>query len=278
MAWGDIVTGALQYLDDSGTALGVVQGGSLSINPNVQVESGIGGQSSAQGGRIETVLTADLLEPVLSYITGMPRATVSTQSTAYTLETGTDGGDYNLTRVQPAGFTFGASAEGRLPTCQLRYWAAKIAEAATGSSQSAPSGLTDCWFDFDVAIDGSDYGCQNFSVSMDAGPSWYGSLDAKSSTDKRFPRAVILAGGGDKWSLSLGLAKKIPAATSLILADAIDEDIDIVIAGSGITFTLSSLLTPTETGPFEGGDGIVIYQYEFQAKPGYGLCTVGATV
>jgi len=279
MAWNStpVITKAVQYLDDNGTAIGDLIGGELSIDPNVAIASGIGGQSSAQGGVIGISLRVDLVDPVLSYITGMPRATATTQSTNYDFECGTTDGDYNLTLMQPAGFTYELEGvPGTQPRCTLNYMAAKIAEASTGSAQAASAGFTDCSSAFDVTIDSTDYRCRRASVTLATNPQPTRSLDAKPSGSKRFPDAYILGGQGDVWTCQLDLEQKILVANSSILADAIDQDIDIVITGTSIAFTLSSMLTPTEVMPFEGGDGIVLYRYNFQSLPGFGLCQVGA--
>ena len=278
MAWNgtEIITAALQYLDDDGTALGDVRGGELSINPNVQIEGAIGGQSSVQGGIIEANLTVDLLEPVKAYITGMPRATAATQSTNYDFECGTTDGSYNLSLMQPAGFTYEVQPlTNNIPRCELRYAIARVAEASTGSAQAASAGMADCGTDFDVTIDTTDYRCRRAAVTLATGPQPVRSVDTKATGYKRWPDAYILAGQGDRWSCSLDLEKKLPVASSSLLADTVDADIDIVIAGTSITFTLSSLVTPTEVMPFESGDGIVLYRYEFQSLPGFGLCQCG---
>ena len=275
MAWNGLApyTGALQYFDDSGVAIGDVQGGELTIDPNVQIESAIGGQASAQGGLIAVTARVQLLEPVKAYLTGIPRSTASTQSTNYDFECGTTDGDYNLTKVQPVGFSYEASAEGRIPRCSIDYWAALIAEASTGSPQAASAGLTDCWSDFDVAVDATDYMCQRFAISMRANPRWFRTLKAKTTNFKRFPDAVLL--GTQQWNLSLDCAKKMPVAASKIIADAIDQDIDVIITGAGVTFTLSGLQTPRERGPFQGDNNLVIWTYDFQSLTGFGHGQIG---
>jgi len=276
MAWNAAApyTGALQYFDDSGTALGDVQGGELVIDPNTQIEGAIGGQASAQGGMIGITARLDLLEPVVTYLTGMPRATASTQSTAYDFECGTTDGDYNLTRVQPAGLSYEVSQDRPIPRCTLEYMAALIAEGSTGSAQAASAGLTDCMSDFDVAIDGSDYGCQRFAIRLTNNPRPYRTLDAKSTNAKRFPDAILL--GPDQWSVTLDLAKKLPVASSSIIADEIDTDIDVVITGKGVVFTLSDLCSGRERGPFQGDSGLVIWTYELQSLPGFGKGQISA--
>ena len=271
MAWNGLApyTGALQYFDDSGTAIGDIQGGQLRIDPNVQIEGGIGGQASSQGGLIATTARVQLLEPVVGYLTGIPRATASTQSTAYDFECGTTDGDYNLTKVQPVGFTYEVSNDRPIPRVSIDYWAALIAEGTTGSGQAASAGLTDCFNNFTVTVDTADYLCTRFSVSLQARARWFRAFTGST----RFPDAVIL--GEERWRCSLDLAKKIPHASSSIIANSIDQDIDVLITGTGITFTLSSLQTPTETGPFVGAGDLVLWTYDFESLPGFGLCQIG---
>lgn len=275
MAWNGLspYTGALQYFDDDGTSIGDVRGGELVIDPNVQIEPALGGNASSQGGVIAVTTRVDLLEPVKTYLSGMLRATASTQTTNLDFECGTTDGDYNLTLVQPAGFSYEVSNDRPIPRCTLEYWAARIAEASTGSAQIGSAGNTSCFSDFDVAIDGSDYFCTRFAVGMRTNPRLFRTLDTKSASSKRFPDAVIL--GSEQWTLSLDLAKKLPVATSSIIADSIDQDIDVIITGSSLTFTLSSLQTPRERGPFAGPNEIVLWRYDFQSLPGFGLCQIG---
>lgn len=269
MAWNTAAPyiGALQYFDDSGTAIGDVRGGELVIDPNVQIESAIGGQASSQGGMIAVTARVDLLEPVKSYLTGIPRATASTQSTAYDFECGTTDGDYNLTKVQPVGLSYEVSNDRPIPRCSIDYWAALIGEGSTGSGQAASAGNTSCFSDFNVEVDSADYFCQRFAIGMRANPRWFRTLATK-TTGKRFPDAVIL--GTEVWTVSLDLAKKIPLATSKIITDSIDQDIDVIITGSSLTFTLSGLQSPRERGPFQGDNGLVIWTYDFQSLPGFG--------
>lgn len=275
MAWNGLApyTGALQYFDDAGVAIGDIRGGELAIDPNVQIEGAIGGQASSQGGIIATTVRVDLLEPVKAYLTGIPRATASTASTAYDFECGTTDGDYNLTKVQAAGFSYEVSNDRPIPRVSIDYWAAKVAEAATGSAQAASAGLTDCFSDFSITIDALDYLCTRFAISMRANPRWFRAFGAKGSGNKRFPDIVLL--GQEQWALSLDLAKKIPVASSSLLADSIDQDIDVIITGAGITFTLSGLQTPRERGPFQGAGDLVLWTYDFNSLPGFGHGAIG---
>lgn len=276
MAWPtDPITGALQSVDDAGTAIGKVRGGELVIDPNVQMEKAIGGQSSAQGAVIGINLGVDLLEPVLTYITGMPRSTAATQSTAYDLEVGTTGGEYALTRVQPAGFEYSFDAMGGgWPRVRLNYMAGKASEETTGSTMASPSGLTDCSTDFAVTLDGTDYLFGECTIRLNTNAFPFRSAGSKTTNEKRFPDAIML--GTDDWSCSVATAQKIPASVIDYLLDDIDSGLELIATGQGIVFTLSNLCSGRMTMPFVGENNVVWYRYEFENLPGYGNAQVGA--
>jgi len=275
MAWPTTpITGDLQYLDDSGTALGDIRGGEMRVDPNVQIEDAIGNQSSAQGAVIATTLRADVLEPVLTYITGMPRAAVATQSTNYDFECGCTGGDYNLSKIQPAGFSYEFDAlNGGIPRVELNYWAALIAEGSTGSAQAASAGLTDCSTDFVVSVEGSEVLAGVCTFRLNTNPRWFRAATTKTS-GKRFPDCVML--GRDEWSCSLALAQKLAFSATSIITDDIDQGLTIGAVGQGIGFTLSNCCSPVEPYEFVGSGDIVWWRYDFQCIRGAGTGQVYA--
>jgi hypothetical protein len=274
MAWNSAApyTKALMFIHDAGVALGGPRGGELTIDPNVELVAGVGGQSAAQGGVIATTLRVDLFNPVKSYLTGMPRASVSTQSTNYDFEVGVSDGSWNLTKIQPAGFNFGFTANpAAMPTWTLNYWAALAAESASGAAQAANAGtVTDCGTDFVVTVDTLDAYCVGGTVALNTNPSWFRAANTKSAGYKRFPDAVLLGGGGDVWSCHLDCAKRILETTTDNFADTIDYGIEVKITGSTVSFTLSNLCSPRETTPFPTDDGPVIWGYDFVSLPGFG--------
>ena len=200
----------------------------------------------------------------------MPRATIATQSTGLDLECGTAGLGYDLTGVQPAGFTFEFDAfAGGIPRCVLNYWAAKAAASAAGNTQAASAGLADCGTSFAVTIDGEDYLAGPVSISLDTQPKWFRAASAdKGANERRFADCVML--GNDVWSARVSTALKIPDSVIDILLDTVDQGIELIATGAGISFTLSNLVSPPQVIPWQGDNGIVWYQYDFTSLPGFG--------
>jgi Phage tail tube protein len=258
-------TGAVQYLMDynAGTtlAVGVVVGGSYDINANLRRAYGIGGQKLSRGGLVAATVQVELQEPLKNLFTGMLRATPATAVASRDFVFGNQDGEWKYEGCQPGGFAFECAASA-IPQATVAYWAKTPSQTEIGGSQAAVSGgLTDNWSDFDVLVDAADYQCQRFRLTLKTNPFGFTTLDSRPTGSKRLPVEVLL--GGQEVELELDCAAQIPAASSSIIADTVDNDIDVVIAGTGITFTLSNLNTPLESGPFENDSGLVIWRYRF---------------
>jgi len=259
-------TGAVQYFmqfdaPSTYTAPGVVVGGSYAVDGRLRTADGIAGQRVTRGGIVGAAVEVELEEPVKALLADMLRAAPATKVAAKTFVFGNQDGEWTYTDCQPAGFT---------ATCEVdKSFRAKVGFVAktpdqteTGDTQEAVTGgITDNWSDFDVLVDGTDYGCQRFELRLKTNPYLFSTLDARTEGARRLPVEVLL--GAQQVELTLDCANQIPAASSSVIADAIDTDIEAVIAGTGVTFALSGLATPEELGSFRNESGLVIWRYKF---------------
>jgi len=271
-------TGAVQYFmqftpPSTYAAPGVVVGGKYEVDARLRTAAGIGGQKVTRGGVVVARVEVELEEPLKAILSGMLRETPATTVTAKSFSFGNQDGEWTYTDCQAGGFTAscGIGVEEGQRTSDRRqdrfrvkgeFWAKTPAQSATGASQEAVSGgIADNWSDFDVLVDSIDYACQRFELKLKTNPFVYSTLDSRSADSKRLPVEVLL--GSQDVELALYCAKQIPAADSSLLADAVDNDIEVVIAGTGVTFTLGGLNTPIEEGPFQNANGLVVWRYRF---------------
>jgi hypothetical protein len=259
-------TGAVQYFlqytsPDTYTAPGVVVGGQYEVNGRLRTADGIGGQRVTRGGVVAAHVVAELEEPLKAVMSDMLRATPATTVDAKSFYFGNQDGEWTYTDCQPGGF-IARCGVGESLRVAAEFWAKTPAQTEVGDTQEAVSGgLTDNWSDLDVLVDSIDYACQRFELRLRTNPFVYSTLDSRASGSKRMPVEVLL--GAQQVELALDCAKQIPAASTSVIADQIDTDMDVVIAGTGITFTLSGLNTPVEIGPFENEAGLVVWRYRF---------------
>jgi len=259
-------TGAVQYFmqfdaPSTYTAPGVVVGGSYAVDGRLRTADGIAGQRVTRGGVVAAQVEVELEEPVKALLADMLRATPATKVTAKTFVFGNQDGEWTYGDCQPAGFT--ATCEVDKSFRVKAGFVAKIpGQSDSGSAQEAVTGgITDNWSDFDVLVDDTDYGCLRFELQLKTNPYLFSTLDARTEGARRLPVEVLL--GAQQVELTLDCANQIPAASSSVIADAIDTDIEAVIAGTGVTFALSGLATPEELGSFRNESGLVIWRYKF---------------
>ena len=264
----------LTYLESSGAAFGVVQGGSFEIGGDVTRNDGIGMQSAASSGIVVAQFSADIMEPTAAILSGMIRASATHSVAAKTFELGTVDSEWTLTDCQPTGFTVRlAVAEPMAAT--VGFMATSAAQTVDGgNAQATVSGLGDKWSDITVGIDGTDYCAQSVDLTVDCGAYAVGCLGTKSSGVKRQPTAIRL--GSQNVTLNVTLAKQIAVGDSSIYADTFDEDIGVVITAtnSSTIFTLSDLGTPNESQPFSGGGDLQTFTYAFPALAQLGAITI----
>ncbi len=271
-------TGAVQYFmqftpPSTYAAPGVVVGGAYQVDARLRTAAGVGGQKVTRGGVVAAVVEVELEEPLPAIMAGMLRETPATKVTAKSFHFGNQDGEWSYADCQPGGFTAtcgvgletGRRATDRRPDrfqVKAAFWAKTPAQSALGGVQEAVSGgITDNWSDFDVLIASNDYACQRFELQLKTNPFLYSTLDLRSADAKRLPVEVLL--GEQEVLLALYCAKQIPAAATSLLADTVDNDLEVVIAGNGVTFTLSGLNTPIEEGPFQNAAGLVVWRYRF---------------
>jgi hypothetical protein len=258
-------TGAVQYFmqfeaPSTYTAPGVVVGGSYAVDGRLRTADGIAGQRVTRGGIVAAQVEVELEEPLKAIMAGMLRAAPATKVAAKTFVFGNQDGEWTYGDCQPAGFTATCEVDKSLRV--KAGFVAKIpAQSESGAAQEAVSGgITDNWSDFDVLVDDTDYGCQRFELQLKTNPYLYSTLDARTEGSKRLPVEVLL--GAQQVELILDCAKQIPAASSSVIADTIDTDLEAVIAGTGVTFALSGLATPVELGSFRNESGLVVWRYK----------------
>jgi hypothetical protein len=259
-------TGAVQYFmqqtaPETYAAPGVVVDGGYTVDARLRTADGIGGQRVTRGGIIGAGVEVELEEPLKALLSGMLRATPATQVTPKTFVFGNQDGEWTYTDCQPGGFTATCEVDKSF-RLKAAFFAKTPVQSAVGDTQDAVSaGITDNWSDFDVLVDSTDYACCRFELALKTNPYLFSTLDARSTGARRLPVDVLL--GSQQVELILDCAKQIPAASSSVLADDIDTDLDVVIAGSDVTFTLSGLATPEELGSFRDESGLVIWRYKF---------------
>ena len=259
-------TGAVQYFmqftaPSTYTAPGIVVGGKYEVDARLRTADGIAGQRLTRGGVVTARVEVELEEPLKAILSGMLRATPATKVAAKTFCFGNQDGEWTYADCQPGGFVATCAVDESF-RAKATFWAKTPAQTETGDAQEAVAGgIADNWSDFDVLVDSTDYACQRFELALKANPYVYSTLDARSEGTKRLPVDILL--GSQQVALTLDCAKQIPAASSSLLADAIDTDLDVVIAGSGVTFTLSGLTTPVELGAFRNESGLVVWRYHF---------------
>jgi hypothetical protein len=242
-------------------APGVVVGGQYEVNARLRTAEGIAGQKVSRGGVVTARVVAELEEPLKAILADMVRATPATSVTGKDFCFGNQDGEWTYAACQPGGFTARCGV-GESFRVKAEFWAKTPSQTESGQTQEAVAGgITDNWSDFDVLVDATDYACQRFALELRTNPFVYSTLDSRSEGAKRLPVEVLL--GAQEVELTLDCAKQIPAASSSLLADAVDNDLDVVIAGTGVTFTLSGLNTPVELGPFENQSGLVVWRYQF---------------
>lgn len=255
-------TPVVEYAMDTtatAAAFAVITGGGYDVNANIRSAIGIYGKQVDRGGLVAATVNFDCQEVKLAYLTGMMRSAPATTVSAKNFKFGNQDSEWVYTSCQPGGFRFGAHVDA-LPTCNLQYLALTPTQGVTGDTQEAVSGgLSDNWSDFDVTVGGADYGCQGFDVAVNTNAFGYTCLDSRATGSKRLPVAILL--GHQTVTLTLDLAKQLAVATTSALTDDILNNLGVVIAGSGVTFTFTNLNTPPEGGTFM--EALKAYRYTF---------------
>lgn len=252
-------SGIVEYAMVGGAAFGVIPGGGYEVNANLRTATGIAGQRVNRGGVVAATVNFDCQNVIKTYMSDMLRATPATSVAAKTFLFGNSDSEWTYTDCQPGGFRFGGRVDA-LPTCNLQYWAKTPSQTTTGNTQAAVSGgLTDNWSDFDILLASVDYACQGFEVALNTNPYAYTTLDSRATGSKRLPVSILL--GDQTITCSLDFSKQIAVATAGIIADAVSNALGIVIAGSGVTFTLANMNTPPEGGTFN--EALKVWRYTF---------------
>lgn len=273
------VTGLQQYfLYDDGAAknIGIVAGGELGWNPNIQTRDGIAAQSTDVGGSMAAAGTVNILVQDKSFFTtagNLLRASATNPTINPLIYEGgalpgaiDDGSDWRHTGCKVTSVTLNCAVDGPL-TADIA-WIGTGASEGSGTPPAASSNLTYEWYAGAVTIDGVALLTQDISLTVNTGVTPYYSLDTKAS-QKRFPDGLTV--GNQTVTLNANVIT-FPGSSRLsnwILADAPSHDIAAVLTFVGsdtFTATLARLICTGIGIPFNAGDGTVIYPLTFKTK------------
>jgi hypothetical protein len=264
------------YNDGTDKIIGIITGGDMPWDPNLQDREGIGAQhlmvggSMAPGGNVTVIVqekdfftTAGLL---------MRASATNPSLTALIFEGGhdplvaDDGSDWRHTGCKVTQCTFSCDIDGALT--------ANIAWVGTGEAEgsstpvAANSNLPLEWFSGVVSFDSTAFLCQSFTSRVSTGVRPYYSLDSKAD-HKRMPDGLIVGSQDVELSCNVLTYAGKTRVESWMLADAPAVNIaaSLVFVGTDtMTFTYSNLACTGLGKPFEPGDGTVIYPMSFRGK------------
>jgi hypothetical protein len=254
------------------TAIGIVTGGDLGWNPNIQTRQGIYAQAADVGGSMSAAGTASIALQAKALFTtagNLVRASATSPTiNALVFEGGAsdDGSAWKHTGCKLTSATFACAVDGPLT--------ADIAWVGTGEDVGAAAPpvstqLTYEWFSGVVTIDSAALLCQDMSLAVTTGVAPYWSLDTKAD-HKRMPDGLTV--GSQNVTLTCNVLT-FPGTTRVnnwVLGDAPTGTIAASFAFTGtdtITFTLANLTCTSMGIPFQAGDGAVVYPLGFKAKP-----------
>lgn len=253
------------------TALGIINGGDLGWNPNIQERSGIYAQSQNVGGSMAAAGTADIALQLKAFFTTMGNLLRASSTTPVmnplVFEGGAaaDGSAWKHTGCKLTSATFNCAVDGPLQTNIA--WVGTGEGVATGTPVVS-SNLTYEWFQGAMTIDGAALLTQDFSLNVVTGVKPYYSLDTKAD-HKRMPDGLTV---GDFLVTLQANVLTYPGSGRLeswILADTPAVNIGAVFSVVGtdtMTFTLTNLACSSVGIPYQAGDGPVIYPLGFKGK------------
>jgi hypothetical protein len=267
------VSGAVQdfYWDLSAgstwKAAGLIAGGQVGADQTTQIRYGAGNRASYLHGRlnfpasIQVEATADTVALVACALRGAGAlAAVKYVGGTNAVNFAHTGAYLNTLRAR------GATDEPL--TCDLGFLALAETETAAAVVPVDPTSDLLAWYGADLTVDGSNYLCQGFEISVDNGCQYYGSLDAKVATTVRLPEGIVV--GAEKVTVN---ADFLTQQTWDVDDDAPGTSIALVasysLGADSITFTFTDL---TRTGPrampFERESGLVVWRYSFVGHSG----------
>lgn len=274
------VTGFGQYWyynNGSSLAIGLVTGGGMPMDPNVQDREGIQAQhlmvggSQTPGGNVQIAVQDKTFFTTANYL--LRSAVTNPALTTLIFEGGSDaagtddGSDWRHTGCLVAGCKFSCGIDGAL-MADLSWMGTGMA-AGTGTPASQSAQLTYEWFSGVVTLDGAALLAQSMDLTISNNVRPYFSLDTKAAGSQRFPDGLIT--GSEEVSLTCDVLT-FPGSgriSSWITPDRIAVNIAASFAFVGtdtITFTLANLACTGIGIPFQPGDGTVVYPLSFRGK------------
>jgi hypothetical protein len=253
------------------TAIGIVTGGDLGWNPNIQTRQGIYAQAADVGGSMSAAGTASIALQAKALFTtagNLVRASATNPTiNALVFEGGASGDSsaWKHTGCKLTSTTFACAVDGPL-TADIA-WVGTGEAAATGTTPAVSAQLTYEWHSGVVTIGGSALLCQDMSLAVTTGVAPYWSLDTKAD-HKRMPDGLTV--GSQNVTLTCNVLTFPGSIDAWVLADAPAGNIAASFAFTGtdtITFTLANLTCTSMGIPFQAGDGAVVYPLGFKAKP-----------
>ena len=264
------------YLDGTAKAIGLVTGGEMGWNPNLQERLGIAGQSALAGGSMSAAGNVNVLVQNKAFFTtagNVLRASATNPViNPFTIEGGglasilDDGSDFCHTGAKVASCRFSSAINGAL--------AAAIAWIGTGYTEGAgnnaanATNLTYEWFEGVVTVDGATMLVQSMDIEVITGVQPYYSHDVKAS-QKRFPDGLTIGHQYVNLNCDVITFPGSTRAVDWVLADAVDRAISASFAYTGsdtMTLALANLSCSGIGIPFKTDDGAVVYPLSFRAR------------
>jgi hypothetical protein len=253
------------------TAIGIVTGGDLGWNPNIQTRQGIYAQAADVGGSMSVAGTASIAMQAKALFTTAGNLTRASATNpvinALVFEGGAsaDSSAWKHSGCKLTSTTFACAVDGPL-TADIA-WVGTTESVASGTTPAVSTQLTYEWFSGVVTISGSALLCQDMSLAVTTGVAPYWSLDTKAD-HKRLPDGLTI--GSQNVTLTCNVLTFPGSLDAWVLADAPAGNIAASFAFPGtdtITFTLANLTCTSMGIPFQAGDGAVVYPLGFKAKP-----------
>lgn len=273
------VTGLGQYFlynDGTDKVIGLVTGGEMPWDPNLQDREGIGAQHAIVGGSMAPSGNVTCLVQNKAFFTtagNVLRANATNPTiNALTFEGGhdpnvsDDHSDWKHTGCKVTRCTFACDIDGAL-TATVAWVGTGEAEGAS-AAVAAATNLTYEWWSGVVTVDSSALLAQNINLTINTGVRPYYSLDTKAD-HKRMPDGLIVGSQDIEFSCNVLTHPGTTRIESWLLADSPAVNIGASFAFTGtdtITITAANFACTGVGMPFEPGDGTVIYPCSFRGK------------
>jgi hypothetical protein len=233
------------------TSIGIWSGGSLTVDTDLRVREGAGGQESRRGGLLKlggnadfyvTATNADLVG--YAFRASYPRGAL----TALQFLGGTDlwGILYTNSYINSLKLTYGQGEGLRANVTWVSRWASVSTGAASYPVCETALDFED--YDCVITFEGLQYGVLSFEMTLENNVDTVSSGDTKAAGYERFPLSSLM--GKEVVTCSIRTGRPLPIATLGILDYIQPLNLDIVLTGDNGTDTCSIALagmTPQDT-------------------------------